>query len=127
MIFQEKILDNFLEKKIKYDKSIEPEIKRLGNPLNNRFSGSKRLKSFIELSSADGGPRSRVSCTSCFWTGILYDEEILDQVSDIIKSWSYDQVKNFYKEVRINGFNSFTPDKEDLKKFSKKIIDFVVN
>ena len=32
-------------------------------------------------------------------------------------------LKNFYKEVRINGFNSYTPDKENLKKFSKKIID----
>ena len=65
----------------------------------------------------------RVCALPAFWTGILYDEEILDQVSSIIKSWSYDQVKNFYKEVRINGFNSYTPDKENLKNFSKKIID----
>ena len=79
-----------------------------------------RLKKIIEVRGADGGPWSRVCALPAFWTGILYDEEILDQVSSIIKSWSYDQVKNFYKEVRINGFNSYTPDKENLKNFSKK-------
>ena len=57
-----------------------------------------RLKSFIELRGADGGPWSRVCALPAFWTGILYDEEILDQVSSIIKSWSYDQVKTSTKK-----------------------------
>ena len=120
--FTGKNFRQYLEKKIKYDKSIEPEMKDWEIHLTTVFP-EVRLKSFIELRGADGGPWSRVCALPAFWTGILYDEEILDQVSHIINSWSYDEVKNFYKEVRINGFNSYTPDKEDLQNFSKKIID----
>ena len=120
--FSGKNFKQFLEKKIKLDKSIEPEMKDWEIHLTTVFP-EVRLKSFIELRGADGGPWSRVCALPAFWTGILYDEEILDQVSNMIKSWSFDQVKNFYKEVRINGFNSYTPDKENLKNFSKKIID----
>ena len=120
--FSGKNFRQFLEKKIKYDKLIEPEMKDWEIHLTTVFP-EVRLKSFIELRGADGGPWSRVCALPAFWTGILYDEEILDQVSNMINSWSYEQVKNFYEEVRINGFNSYTPDKENLKNFSKKIID----
>ena len=120
--FSGKNFKQFLEKKIKLDKLIEPEMKDWEIHLTTVFP-EVRLKSFIELRGADGGPWSRVCALPAFWTGILYDEEILDQVSSIIKSWSYDQIRNFYKDVRINGFNSYTPDKENLKNFSKKIID----
>ena len=119
--FPGKNFRQFLENKIKYDKLIEPEMKDWEIHLTTVFP-EVRLKSFIELRGADGGPWSRVCALPAFWTGILYDEEILDQVSNIIKSWSYDQVKNFYEEVRINGFNSFTPDKENLKIFQKKLL-----
>ena len=37
-----------------------------------------RLKSFIELRGADGGPWSRVCALPAFWTGILYDENEYD-------------------------------------------------
>ena len=120
--FSGKSFRKFLDNKIKLDKLIEPEMKDWEIHLTTVFP-EVRLKSFIELRGADGGPWSRVCALPAFWTGILYDEEILDQVSNIIKPWSYDDVKNLYKEARINGFNSYTPDNEDLKIFSKKIID----
>ena len=45
-----------------------------------------RLKSFLELRSADGGPWSRVCALPAFWTGIFYDEGVLDDVWEMIKN-----------------------------------------
>ena len=42
-----------------------------------------RLKSYIEVRGADGGPWSRVCALPAFWTGILYDEEMLNRVWDL--------------------------------------------
>ena len=35
-----------------------------------------RLKNYIEVRGADGGPWSRVCALPAFWTGLLYDEKI---------------------------------------------------
>ena len=81
-----------------------------------------RLKSFLELRGADGGPWSRVCALPAFWTGILYDEVSLDKVYSLIESWNFNDIKNFYEEVRKFGLKTTTPDGEGLINFSKKII-----
>ena len=37
-----------------------------------------RLKNYIEVRGADGGPWSRVCALPAFWTGLLYDEKNLN-------------------------------------------------
>ena len=59
-----------------------------------------------------------------FWTGILYDEEILDEIWLIIKSWKFNEIKNFYEDVRTDGLKASAPNNESVLKFTKKIIDF---
>ena len=63
---------NFLEKKVL--KKIEPTIEDWKIHLTTVFP-EVRLKSFIELRGADGGPWSRVCALPAFWTGILYDKK----------------------------------------------------
>ena len=82
-----------------------------------------RLKSFIELRGADGGPWSRVCALPAFWTGILYDVNILDKIYEIIKNWSYTEIQIFYENVRKNGFKTSAPNGENLINFTKKILD----
>ena len=82
-----------------------------------------RLKNFIELRAADGGPWSRVCALPAFWTGILYDEEVLDDVWNLIKHWNFSEIIDFYENTRIVGLKSKTPDKENLEVFCKKIIN----
>ena len=59
-----------------------------------------RLKNFIELRGADGGPWSRVCALPAFWTGILYDEDNLDTVWSKIGHWKFDQICEFYENAR---------------------------
>ena len=81
------------------------------------------MKNFIELRAADGGPWSRVCALPAFWTGILYDEEVLDDVWNLIKHWNFSEIIDFYENTRIVGLKSKTPDKENLEVFCKKIIN----
>lgn len=82
-----------------------------------------RLKSYIELRGADGGPWSRVCALPAFWTGILYDESILNQLVELVKHWSFQDVQSFYNDVRVDGLNARTPSGESLLDFSSKIIE----
>ncbi len=82
-----------------------------------------RLKSYIELRGADGGPWSRVCALPAFWTGILYDEANLNQLAELVKTWSFHDVQNFYEDARVHGLNANTPSGEILLAFAKEIIE----
>ena len=111
---------DFLEKKIL--KKIEPTLSDWKVHSTTVFP-EVRLKSFIELRGADGGPWSRVCALPAFWTGILYDQENLDETWSKINHWKYTEIENFYQNVRKNGLNTITPDGEKLSDFTKKIIN----
>ncbi|MGQ7828701.1 glutamate--cysteine ligase [Altererythrobacter sp. Z27] len=50
-----------------------------------------RLKSFLEMRGADGGPWNRICALPAFWVGLLYDQAALDAAWDLVKDWSMDQ------------------------------------
>jgi glutamate--cysteine ligase len=50
-----------------------------------------RLKSFLEMRGADGGPWNRICALPAFWVGLLYDQGALDAAWDLVKDWSMDE------------------------------------
>ena len=46
-----------------------------------------RLKSFLEMRGADGGPWSTICALPAFWVGLLYDQGALDAAWDLVKGW----------------------------------------
>ena len=50
-----------------------------------------RLKSFLEMRGADGGPWSRICALPALWVGLLYDQGALDAAWDLVKHWSMDE------------------------------------
>ncbi|MGE3692782.1 MAG: glutamate--cysteine ligase [Novosphingobium sp.] len=46
-----------------------------------------RLKSFLEMRGADGGPWNRICALPAFWVGLLYDQAALDAAWDLVKGW----------------------------------------
>jgi glutamate--cysteine ligase len=46
-----------------------------------------RLKSFLEMRGADGGPWSRICALPALWVGLLYDQTALDAAWDLVKGW----------------------------------------
>jgi glutamate--cysteine ligase len=47
-----------------------------------------RLKRFLEMRGADGGPWRRLCALPAFWVGLLYDQTALDAAWDLVKDWS---------------------------------------
>jgi glutamate--cysteine ligase len=46
-----------------------------------------RIKKFIEMRGADGGPWRRLCALPAFWVGVMYDQGALDAAWDIVKRW----------------------------------------
>ena len=47
-----------------------------------------RLKKFLALRGADGGPWGRLCALPAFWVGLLYDDAALDAAWDLVKDFS---------------------------------------
>jgi len=47
-----------------------------------------RLKTFLEMRGADGGPWRRLCALPAFWLGLLYDRAALDAASDLVADWT---------------------------------------
>lgn len=50
-----------------------------------------RLKSFLEMRGADGGPWSRICALPALWVGLLYDQGALDAAWDLVKNWTMEE------------------------------------
>jgi len=46
-----------------------------------------RLKKFIEMRGADGGPWRRICALPAYWVGLIYDQTALDAAWDLCKDW----------------------------------------
>ncbi|MCA0996328.1 glutamate--cysteine ligase [Alloyangia pacifica] len=46
-----------------------------------------RMKKFIEMRGADGGPWRRLCALPAFWVGLTYDQGALDAAWDLVKGW----------------------------------------
>ena len=46
-----------------------------------------RIKQFIEMRGADGGPWRRLCALPAFWVGLLYDQSALHAAWDLVKDW----------------------------------------
>lgn len=47
-----------------------------------------RMKKYLEMRGADGGPWRKICALPAFWVGLLYDDTALDAALEIIKDWS---------------------------------------
>ncbi|HEC0958102.1 TPA: glutamate--cysteine ligase, partial [Klebsiella pneumoniae] len=47
-----------------------------------------RLKKYLEMRGADGGPWSRLCALPAFWVGLLYDDTALDAAWDLVRDFT---------------------------------------
>jgi glutamate--cysteine ligase len=50
-----------------------------------------RLKTFLEMRGADGGPWGRICALPALWVGLLYDGSALDAAWDLVKDWTIEE------------------------------------
>jgi len=58
-----------------------------------------RLKQFLEMRGADGGPWDNLCALPAFWVGLLYDDDALAAAADLIGGWSYQEIEALRRDV----------------------------
>jgi glutamate--cysteine ligase len=81
-----------------------------------------RLKSFLEMRGADGGPWGRICALPALWVGLLYDDNALAAAWDEVKHWSLDARQRLRDSVPKLGLNAETPGGETLGALGKRIL-----
>ncbi len=64
-----------------------PSMKDFADHLTTAFP-EVRLKKYLEMRGADGGPWNRLCALPAFWVGLLYDSTALDAAWDLVKDFS---------------------------------------
>ena len=65
-----------------------------------------RLKQFLEMRGADGGPWSRLCALPAFWVGLLYDTDARDAARDLVKDWTAEELQALRDEVPKQALNT---------------------
>lgn len=58
-----------------------------------------RLKRYIEMRGADGGPWDRLCALPALWVGLVYDDQAMDAAWDLVKDWTADEHAMLRSEV----------------------------
>jgi glutamate--cysteine ligase len=80
----------------------EPTMGDWKNHLSTLFP-EVRLKTYLEMRGADGGPWRRLCALPAFWTGLLYDDFALDAAKTLIRDWTADERQALRDEVPRSG------------------------
>ena len=65
----------------------KPTLEDWNDHLSTAFP-EVRLKTFLEMRGADGGPWNRICALPALWVGLLYDQTALDAAWDLVRDWS---------------------------------------
>ena len=65
-----------------------------------------RLKDYLEMRGADGGPGRRICAVPAFWVGLLYDSDALDGAWQIVKDWTTEERETLRNAVPVTALQT---------------------
>ncbi|HXW31193.1 MAG TPA: glutamate--cysteine ligase [Xanthobacteraceae bacterium] len=65
-----------------------------------------RLKRYLEMRGADGGPWRRLPALPAFWVGLLYEDGPLDAAFDLVRHWNAEERQKLRDDVPRRGFEA---------------------
>ncbi|MFC6445238.1 glutamate--cysteine ligase [Shinella zoogloeoides] len=83
----------------------EPNLGDWTNHLSTLFP-DVRLKRFLEMRGADGGPWRRICALPAFWVGLLYDDGALDAAEALTRDWTVEEVSALRNAVPAQGLKA---------------------
>ena len=113
---------DFLEGKLPVLPGEKPRIADWNDHLSTAFP-EVRLKSFLEMRGADGGPWNKICALPAFWVGLLYDQTALDAAWDEVKGWSIEEHQRIRDEVPRLGLATRAPDGRSFRELGQRILD----
>ena len=82
-----------------------------------------RLKSFLEMRGADGGPWNRICALPALWVGLLYDQGALDAAWDLVRDWSIADQQALRDAVPRDGLNAPAPGGGTIGALADRVLD----
>jgi glutamate--cysteine ligase len=86
-------------------KDWEPTMGDWTNHLSTLFP-DVRLKRFLEMRGADGGPWRRICALPAFWVGLLYDDTALADAETLTADWTVEDVIAMRDAVPVKGLKA---------------------
>ena len=81
-----------------------------------------RLKSFLEMRGADGGPMERIVALPAFWVGLLYDQGALDAAWDLVRHWGMEGREALRASVPKLGLDAPLPNGGTLRDIAGEVL-----
>ena len=82
-----------------------------------------RLKTFLEMRGADGGPWNRICALPALWVGLLYDQGALDAAWDLVKDWTIDERQSLRDAVPKLALGAPIPGGGQLRDIAGQVLD----
>ncbi|WP_284777006.1 glutamate--cysteine ligase [Agrobacterium sp. lyk4-40-TYG-31] len=83
----------------------QPNLGDWTNHLSTLFP-DVRLKRFLEMRGADGGPWRRICALPAFWVGLLYDDAALTAADELTANWTVEDVIAMRDTVPAQGLKA---------------------
>ncbi|KQO78900.1 glutamate--cysteine ligase [Rhizobium sp. Leaf262] len=83
----------------------QPNLGDWTNHLSTLFP-DVRLKRFLEMRGADGGPWRRICALPAFWVGLLYDDSALSAADALTADWTVEDVIGMRDAVPTQGLKA---------------------
>ncbi len=85
-----------------------------------------RLKTFLEMRGADGGPWKRLCALPALWVGLLYDQGVLDAAWDLVKDWSIEDHERLRADVPRLALKAPVPG-GTMQDLAKRVLDLAAD
>jgi len=100
----------------------KPRLSDWNDHLSTAFP-EVRLKSFLEMRGADGGPWNRICALPALWVGLLYDQGALDAAWDLVKGWSIEEHQVLRDAVPSEGLDAPAPGGGTVGQLAHHVLD----
>ncbi|HKR16474.1 glutamate--cysteine ligase [Rhizorhapis sp.] len=100
----------------------KPRLSDWSDHLSTAFP-EVRLKTFLEMRGADGGPWNRICALPAFWVGLLYDGAALDAAWDVVKGWTMEERQALRDSVPRLALDAPIPGGRKLRDIARQIVE----
>jgi glutamate--cysteine ligase len=117
---------DFLEGKLSVLPSEVPTLDDWQDHLSTAFP-EVRLKTFLEMRGADGGPWGRICALPALWVGLLYDDTALDAAWDLVKGWTVEEREALRNAVPERALDAPIPGGGRLQDIAGEVLDIAAS
>ncbi len=96
---------DFLQGKLPALPGEKPTLSDFADHLTTIFPEA-RIKKFMEMRGADGGPWRQICALPALWVGLMYDQNSLDAAWDLCKHWTLEQREALRVAASVDGIKA---------------------